>query len=74
MPTIEVRYENLNIEADAYVGSRGLPTFINFMTNFLEVLQKKKKIDFFNYTLLQKKKVESNKNKYLFLFLFCRHC
>ncbi|KAG5588582.1 hypothetical protein H5410_049016 [Solanum commersonii] len=38
LPTIEVRYENLNIEADAYVGSRGLPTFINFMTNFLETL------------------------------------
>lgn len=44
LPTIEVRYENLNIEADAYVGSRGLPTFINFMTNYLEVL---KKIRFF---------------------------
>ncbi|WMV48222.1 hypothetical protein MTR67_041607 [Solanum verrucosum] len=38
LPTIEVRYENLNIEADAYVGSRGLPTFLNFMTNFLETL------------------------------------
>ncbi|CAH9132922.1 unnamed protein product [Cuscuta epithymum] len=38
MPTIEVRFENLNIEADAYVGSRALPTFINFTTNFIEDL------------------------------------
>ncbi|VFQ72953.1 unnamed protein product [Cuscuta campestris] len=36
MPTIEVRFENLNIEADAYVGSRALPSFINFTTNFIE--------------------------------------
>ncbi|KAK4372802.1 hypothetical protein RND71_008186 [Anisodus tanguticus] len=37
LPTIEVRYEHLNIEANAYVGSRALPSFINFMTNFVEV-------------------------------------
>ncbi|MCD7462127.1 hypothetical protein HAX54_047828 [Datura stramonium] len=37
LPSIEVRYEHLNINADAYVGSRALPTFINFMTNFVEV-------------------------------------
>lgn len=37
LPSIEVRYEHLNIEADAYIGSRALPTFTNFMTNFLEV-------------------------------------
>uniref|UniRef100_A0A1U7V6W6 Pleiotropic drug resistance protein 1-like n=1 Tax=Nicotiana sylvestris TaxID=4096 RepID=A0A1U7V6W6_NICSY len=36
LPSIEVRYEHVNIEADAYVGSRALPTFINFMTNFVE--------------------------------------
>ncbi|KAK6772873.1 hypothetical protein RDI58_028111 [Solanum bulbocastanum] len=36
LPTIEVRYEHLKIEADAYVGSSALPTFINFMTNFIE--------------------------------------
>ncbi|WMV31368.1 hypothetical protein MTR67_024753 [Solanum verrucosum] len=36
LPSIEVRYEHLNIEADAYVGSRACPTFINFMTNFVE--------------------------------------
>ncbi|XP_058112145.1 pleiotropic drug resistance protein TUR2-like [Magnolia sinica] len=36
MPTIEVRYENLNIGAEAYVGSRGLPTVLNFTFNILE--------------------------------------
>nr|GMD77748.1 Pleiotropic drug resistance protein 1 [Ipomoea batatas] len=38
MPTIEVRYEHLNIEATAYVGSRALPTFINAFTNIFEDL------------------------------------
>ncbi|XP_058112108.1 pleiotropic drug resistance protein TUR2-like [Magnolia sinica] len=36
VPTIEVRYENLNIGAEAYVGSRGLPTVLNFTFNILE--------------------------------------
>ncbi|KAK7349162.1 hypothetical protein VNO77_06307 [Canavalia gladiata] len=36
IPTIEVRYEHLNIEAEAYVGSRALPTFLNFATNIVE--------------------------------------
>ncbi|PHT32774.1 Pleiotropic drug resistance protein 1 [Capsicum baccatum] len=38
LPTIEVRYEHLNIVADAYVGNKALPTFTNFMTNFLETM------------------------------------
>ncbi|KAJ3683390.1 hypothetical protein LUZ60_013617 [Juncus effusus] len=49
-PTIEVRYENLNIEALAHVGSRGLPTFLNStlnslesIANFLHVLPNNKK-------------------------------
>ncbi|CAM0876435.1 unnamed protein product [Alopecurus aequalis] len=37
-PTIEVRYDHLNIEALAHVGSRGLPTFINTTLNSLESL------------------------------------
>jgi len=37
MPTIEVRYENLNIDANAYVGNRGLPTILNSTLNVLEV-------------------------------------
>ena len=43
MPTIEVRYESLNIEADAYVGNRGPPTILNSMLNVLEV-----GLEFFN--------------------------
>uniref|UniRef100_A0A0E0B1J5 ABC transporter domain-containing protein n=2 Tax=Oryza TaxID=4527 RepID=A0A0E0B1J5_9ORYZ len=38
LPTIEVRYENLNVEAEAYVGSRGLPTILNTYANVLEGL------------------------------------
>ncbi|XP_072991802.1 ABC transporter G family member 39 [Typha latifolia] len=32
-PTIEVRFEHLSIDAEAYVGSRGVPTFTNFFYN-----------------------------------------
>ncbi|RHN48292.1 putative iron-chelate-transporting ATPase [Medicago truncatula] len=35
LPTIEVRFEHLNIEAEANVGSRSLPTFTNFMVNIV---------------------------------------
>jgi hypothetical protein len=37
IPTIEVRYEHLNIEAYAYVGGRALPTLLNSITNQVEV-------------------------------------
>ncbi|KAL3650914.1 transcription factor [Castilleja foliolosa] len=36
MPTIEVRFENLNIDAEAYGASRALPTFVNFNINIVE--------------------------------------
>ncbi|XP_028056720.1 ABC transporter G family member 39-like isoform X2 [Camellia sinensis] len=36
LPTIEVRFENLNVDAEAYVGSRGLPTIINSFLNVIE--------------------------------------
>ncbi|KAB5553301.1 hypothetical protein DKX38_010612 [Salix brachista] len=36
MPTIEVRFEHLNVEAAAYVGGRALPTIFNFPANMLE--------------------------------------
>ncbi|WCJ30209.1 ABC transporter G family member 36 [Euphorbia peplus] len=36
MPRIEVRFEHLNIEAQAYIGKRALPTILNFFTNLLE--------------------------------------
>ncbi|XP_042431162.1 ABC transporter G family member 39-like [Zingiber officinale] len=32
-PTIEVRFEHLDVEAEAYVGNRGVPTFFNFFYN-----------------------------------------
>ncbi|KAL3726508.1 hypothetical protein ACJRO7_031410 [Eucalyptus globulus] len=50
VPTIEVRFEHLNVEAEAHEGSRALPTVINFCTsilegflNFLHVLPSRKK-------------------------------
>lgn len=39
MPTIEVRFEHVNVEAEAYVGSRALPTIFNFSANMLEVIK-----------------------------------
>lgn len=36
-PTIEVHFEHLNVEAEAHVGSRALPTIFNFCVNMLEV-------------------------------------
>ncbi|KAK9101862.1 hypothetical protein Sjap_019116 [Stephania japonica] len=37
-PTIEVRFQNLNVSADAYVGGRALPTVTNFFANWIEGL------------------------------------
>lgn len=37
LPTIEVRYEHLSVEAEAYVGNRGLPTLFNSVINIVEV-------------------------------------
>ncbi|KAL5545906.1 hypothetical protein UlMin_005593 [Ulmus minor] len=36
IPKIEVRYENLSIEGDVYVGSRALPTLLNVTLNTIE--------------------------------------
>uniref|UniRef100_A0A803MQ74 ABC transporter domain-containing protein n=1 Tax=Chenopodium quinoa TaxID=63459 RepID=A0A803MQ74_CHEQI len=36
MPSIEVRFENLNVEAYAYVGSRALPSILNSLVNMVE--------------------------------------
>ncbi|WRX26244.1 ABC transporter-like [Theobroma cacao] len=36
LPRIEVRFEQLNVCAEAYVGSRALPSFFNFYTNMVE--------------------------------------
>ncbi|XVF74664.1 hypothetical protein PTKIN_Ptkin13bG0129600 [Pterospermum kingtungense] len=36
LPAIEVRFEHLNIEAEAFVGTNALPTVLNFTTNAIE--------------------------------------
>jgi hypothetical protein len=38
VPTIEVRYENVCIDTDCYVGNRTLPTLWNNTQNFFEVM------------------------------------
>ncbi|KAL8458115.1 hypothetical protein ACS0TY_035846 [Phlomoides rotata] len=38
LPTIEVRFEHLTVGAEAHIGSRSLPTFINFIINMFEGL------------------------------------
>lgn len=37
IPKIEVRFENLSIEGNAYVGTRALPTLLNTSLNAIEV-------------------------------------
>ncbi len=37
LPTIEVRYENLDIDADCFVGGRALPTLSNSFLNIVGV-------------------------------------
>jgi hypothetical protein len=37
MPTIEVRFQNLEAEAEVRVGSSGLPTVINSVLHTVEV-------------------------------------
>ncbi|XP_042485297.1 pleiotropic drug resistance protein 1-like [Macadamia integrifolia] len=36
IPTIEVRFEHVNVDAEAHVGSRALPTIFNSVSNVLE--------------------------------------
>ncbi|KAJ4714209.1 Pleiotropic drug resistance ABC transporter [Melia azedarach] len=38
LPQIEVRFENLNVEAEARVGCRALPTFFNFFVNMIDAV------------------------------------
>ncbi|CAN1280718.1 Pleiotropic drug resistance protein 1 [Linum perenne] len=38
LPTIEVRYQNLNVEAEATVGSKALPSFLNFSVVIFETI------------------------------------
>ncbi|XP_022777146.1 pleiotropic drug resistance protein 1-like [Durio zibethinus] len=36
IPTLEVRFEHLRVDAEAYIGSRALPSFFSFFINKLE--------------------------------------
>ncbi|KAI4348998.1 hypothetical protein L6164_009657 [Bauhinia variegata] len=36
LPKIEVRYDNLSVEGDVYVGSRAIPTLLNVTLNIIE--------------------------------------
>lgn len=37
IPTIEVRFEGMNVGAEVHVGSRAVPTLTNYMVNKVEV-------------------------------------
>ncbi|KAE9459463.1 hypothetical protein C3L33_08630, partial [Rhododendron williamsianum] len=37
LPNIEVRFQNLSVDAEAYVGSRALPTIFNFFFNAFQL-------------------------------------
>lgn len=37
VPKIEIRFEQLSVEGDAFVGSRALPTLLNSTINSIEV-------------------------------------
>ncbi|KAJ0075532.1 hypothetical protein Patl1_34368 [Pistacia atlantica] len=36
IPTLEVRFENVNVDAEAHEGRRALPTYFNFFINNAE--------------------------------------
>lgn len=36
-PSVEVRFENVNVEAHVYMGTRALPTLLNFSLNMIVV-------------------------------------
>ncbi|OMO90458.1 ABC transporter-like protein [Corchorus olitorius] len=44
VPKIEVRFQNINVEADAQIGSRALPTLINVTRDFFEKIAKSLRI------------------------------
>lgn len=37
VPTVEIRYENVTVDAKCFVGDRALPTLKNSTVNILEV-------------------------------------
>lgn len=51
LPTIEVRFENLSVEAEAYMGSRAQPSILNFYFNLIEVYCINSFLKNYNYNL-----------------------
>ncbi|XP_061340257.1 ABC transporter G family member 39-like isoform X2 [Gastrolobium bilobum] len=57
VPKIEVRYENLSVEGDVYVGSRALPTLLNATLNIVESM-----LGLFHLAPSKKKEIQILKN------------
>lgn len=38
VPSVEVRFENLNVSANIQIGSRALPTLLNYTRDGFEVI------------------------------------
>ncbi|AET01511.2 drug resistance transporter-like ABC domain protein [Medicago truncatula] len=57
LPTVEVRFKNLTVEADSFVGSRALPTLPNTALNILESL-----IGLFGFNTTKRTKLTILKN------------
>lgn len=51
VPTVEVRFEGLNISANVQIGHRALPTLINYTRDTLEVEKKLTIFFFFHFSL-----------------------
>ncbi|KAL8458116.1 hypothetical protein ACS0TY_035847 [Phlomoides rotata] len=52
LATIQVRFEHLSVGAEAYIGSRSVPSFFNFTINLLEVF-----LSFFHVLVSKKKHI-----------------
>ncbi|KAL2929376.1 ABC transporter G family member 38 [Bienertia sinuspersici] len=53
LPSIEVRFQNFNVEAHAYVGSRAIPTIFNSIKNMFEGM-----LNFLNIVPTHKKEMQ----------------
>ncbi|XP_019444266.1 PREDICTED: ABC transporter G family member 34-like [Lupinus angustifolius] len=57
IPKIEVRYENLSVEGDVYIGRRALPTLLNATLNIFESI-----MEMFRLTSSKKTEIQILKN------------
>ncbi|CAL0326752.1 unnamed protein product [Lupinus luteus] len=53
IPKIEVRYENLSVEGDVYIGRRALPTLLNATLNIFESIMEMLRLTSSNKTEIQ---------------------